>query len=192
MNIAIFVSGKGSNMEAIINASKAGVIDAKVVLVLSNNPDARAVVIAKQHEIDVCVINHKFYPTREEYDKVILKNLALYDIDLICLAGFMRILTPYFIDNCTSPIINIHPSLLPDFKGANAVEDAYNAGVKTTGCTVHYVTEEVDSGEVIAQKSLEIDYNVSVEALKLRIHEIEHQAYIEAIQKLTQKNISIN
>lgn len=184
MNIAIFVSGKGSNMEAIIKASEAGVISGTVVFVLSNNPSAPAIEIAKKHKIETCVVNHKFFSTREEYDKVLLKNLSLHNIDLICLAGFMRVLSPYFIDNCNIPIINIHPSLLPDFKGAHAIEDAYNSGAETTGCTVHYVTKEVDSGEIIVQKSLKIDYNLSIEALKIQIHEIEHQAYIEAISKL--------
>lgn len=184
MNIAIFVSGKGSNMEAIIKASKANIIKAKITLVLSNNPNSPAIEIAKHHKIDTCVINHKFYQNREEYDKVILKNLALYNIDLICLAGFMRILTPYFIQNCNSTIINVHPSLLPSFKGANAIEDAYNYGVKVTGCTIHHVVEEVDSGKIIIQKPIDIDYNVSVDALKMKMHQLEHEAYIEAIQQL--------
>ena len=186
-NIAIFVSGRGSNMEAIINASKEQKINAKVVLVISNNPDAFALQIAKNHKIETCVINHKFYEERSLYDSALLKTLDLYHIDLICLAGFMRVLSPYFFTYNKTPIINIHPSLLPSFKGANALEEAFNYGVKVTGCTVHHVVEEIDSGKIIIQKSLDISQMDNFLQLKERMHKLEHKAYIEAINQLIPK-----
>ena len=190
MDIAIFVSGRGSNMEAIINAAKNNEINARVALVISNNPDAFAVQTAKKMGIEVCVINNKFYPEREKFDDILLYTLGLYKIDLICLAGFMRLLTKKFLDNCNCPVINIHPSLLPNFKGAHAIEDAYNARVKTTGCTVHHVIEEMDSGNIIVQKPIDIDYTVGIESLKRKIHIYEHMAYIEAIN-IVLKEISL-
>ena len=187
MNIAILVSGAGSNMEAIIKACKSGKIKANIVLVISNNPSAGALNIAKKHNIETCVINHKSYSDRKLYDDVLLKNLNLYKIDILCLAGFMRILTADFLNNCDYPVINIHPSLLPAFKGVNAIKQAYDYGVKITGCTVHYVTKDVDGGKIIVQKPVTIDYGLSLAALTSQIHKAEHEAYIEALNYIIDK-----
>jgi phosphoribosylglycinamide formyltransferase-1 len=188
MNIAILVSGAGSNMQAIIDACNNGVLKANIAVVISNNPRAGAINIAKKHNIETCIINHKSYLDRQLYDKVLLKNLHLYKIDLLCLAGFMRVLTADFLENCNYPVINIHPSLLPAFKGINAIEQAYNYGVKITGCTVHYVTKEVDAGRVIIQKPVAILPNDDLAMVTKNIHQAEHQAYIEAIKYIINKN----
>ena len=188
MNIAILVSGAGSNMEAIINACNKGVLKANIAVIISNNPQAGAINIAKNHHIETCIINHKLYKDRQSYDKALLKNLNLYKIDLLCLAGFMRVLTAEFLENSVYPVINIHPSLLPSFKGINAIEQAYNYGVKVTGCTVHYVTKEVDSGKIIIQKPVAILPNDDLAMVTKKIHQVEHQAYIEAIKYIINKN----
>ena len=187
MNIAILVSGAGSNMEAIIKACESGRIKANIAVVISNNPSAGAINIAKKHNIETCIINHKSYPDRNSYDKVLSRNLNLYKIDLLCLAGFMRVLTADFLNNCDYPVINIHPSLLPAFKGMNAIKQLYDYGVKITGCTVHYVNKDVDGGEIIVQKPVTIDYALSLETLAMQIHKVEHEAYIEAINYIIDK-----
>jgi formyltetrahydrofolate-dependent phosphoribosylglycinamide formyltransferase len=182
--IAVLISGTGSNFKAIINASNNGKISADIALVISNNPNALGINHAKDNNIPYYIINHKDFSSRSEFESEIDMILNSQEIDLICLAGFMRILTAQFTRKYQGKIINIHPSLLPKFKGANAIKDAYNSKHKVTGCTVHYVIPEMDSGEIILQKSVEIEAKDSLEDLKQKIHKIEHIAYIEAINKV--------
>lgn len=182
--IAVLISGTGSNLKAIIDASLNNKINAEIALVISNNPDAFGINHAKDNNIPYAVINHKDFKDRHAFEIEIEKQLDQKDLDLICLAGFMRILTAEFTTKYHGKMINIHPSLLPEFKGANAIEDAFNAGATETGCTVHYVIPEIDSGDIIIQKAIAIDKNDNLALLKNKIHQIEHIAYIEAINKI--------
>jgi formyltetrahydrofolate-dependent phosphoribosylglycinamide formyltransferase len=182
--IAVLISGTGSNLKAIIDASLNNEINADIALVISNNPDAFGINHAKDNNIPYAIINHKDFKDRRAFEIEIEKQLDQKDLDLICLAGFMRILTAEFTTKYHGKMINIHPSLLPEFKGANAIEDAFNAGATETGCTVHYVIPEIDSGDIIIQKAIAIDKNDDLALLKNKIHQIEHIAYIEAINKI--------
>ena len=182
--IAVLISGTGSNLKAIIDASKNGKIPAEVCLVISNNPNALGIRHAEDNNILYYIINHKDYNSRREFELQIELALDSQEIDLICLAGFMRILTAEFARKYKTKMINIHPSLLPKFKGANAIKDAYNANHKITGCTVHYVIPEIDAGDIILQKSVPIEENDSLDDLKQKINKVEHIAYVEAIEKV--------
>ncbi|MGH7891938.1 MAG: phosphoribosylglycinamide formyltransferase, partial [Thermodesulfobacteriota bacterium] len=146
--LAVFVSGSGTNLQAIIDA---GIQSVEIVLVLSNNPGAYALERAKKHGIPAEVLDNKKYGSREEYDAEVLKLIEPYRVDLIALAGFMRILTPRFVRAYKNRIINIHPALLPSFPGMHAAKQALESGVKFTGCTVHFVDEGVDTGPIILQ-----------------------------------------
>jgi phosphoribosylglycinamide formyltransferase 1 len=185
--LAIFVSGNGSNMASIIESSKNKSLRAEVKVVISNDPEAEAINKAKELGIETIIINHKFYKDRKQFEKVILSNIGQYKLDLICLAGFMRLFSDYFISKCKLPIINIHPSLLPKYKGLEAFERAFKAKDKEAGCTMHHVIEEMDEGEIILQKKFEIDYKLSLAENKKTLHKLEHLAFIEAI-KIVLKN----
>ncbi len=176
--LAVFVSGSGTNLQAIIDACIPSV---EIVLVLSNNPEAYALERAKKHGIPVEVADHKWYPDREEYDKHLLKVLESYRVDLIALAGFMRILSPFFVKAYKNRIINIHPALLPSFPGIHSAKQALESGVKYTGCTVHFVDEGVDTGPIILQAAVPVYDDDDEASLLERIHEEEHRIYPEAI-----------
>ncbi|MBL6784914.1 MAG: phosphoribosylglycinamide formyltransferase [Rickettsiales bacterium] len=182
--IVVLISGTGSNLKAIIEASLNNEINAEVVLVISNNPNAYGINHAKENNIPYAIINHKNFNNRRDFEIEIEKQLDHKHFDLICLAGFMRILTADFTKKYHGKMINIHPSLLPKFKGANAIEEAFNAQESETGCTIHYVIPEIDSGDIIIQKKISIDRNDDLNSLKKKIHQIEHIAYIEAINKI--------
>ncbi|HLE26271.1 MAG TPA: phosphoribosylglycinamide formyltransferase [Thermodesulfobacteriota bacterium] len=177
--VGVFVSGSGSNLQALIDAKIPSV---EIVVVVSNNPDAYAIERAKKDKIPVEVIDHRNYSSREDFEKEIQKRLDQYKIDLIALAGFMRILTPLFIRNYKNRIMNLHPALLPSFPGTNAVKQALMYGVKFTGCTVHFVDEGVDTGPIILQTVVPINDTDTEESLLERIHKEEHRIYPEAIR----------
>jgi len=186
--LAIFISGRGTNMEAILASCKSGEIEANPVVVFCNNPNAAGIDIAKSYGIPVEVINHREFSSRSEYDQAVIECLNQYNYDLVCLAGYMRLVTKGFLSSLKSPIINIHPSLLPDFKGANAVEDAYNAGVTKAGCTVHHVVHEMDAGEIITQRQVAVASGETLEGLKAKILVEEHIAYRDAINFMIKNN----
>ncbi len=156
INIGVLASGRGTNLQAIIEAVKEGKIEGRISIVISDNPDAFALKRAKQNNIETEYINFKSFKNREDYDKEIMECLKEKDIDLVVLAGYMRILSPYFIRTYKNRIINIHPALLPSFPGLHAQRQAVEYGVKISGCTVHFVDEGVDSGPVILQKAVEV------------------------------------
>lgn len=191
IKIAILISGRGSNMRSIIDAKNSGYLPVEIVLVLSNNKDALGLEYAKANDIETFVVDHRDFKSklnpREEFDKEIDKILVEKNVELICLAGFMRLLSFWFVKKWENKIINIHPSFLPDFKGADAVGDAVKAKAKSTGCTVHFVDEEMDSGPIILQERVDILDNDTKETLAKRILEIEHKIYVEAIKKLCLK-----
>jgi len=177
--VGVFVSGSGSNLQALIDAKIPSV---EIVVVVSNNPDAYAIERAKKNKIPVEVIDHRNYSSREDFEREIQKRLDQYKVDLIALAGFMRILTPLFIRNYKNRIMNLHPALLPSFPGTNAVKQALMYGVKFTGCTVHFVDEGVDTGPIILQAVVPIYDTDTEESLLERIHKEEHRIYPEAVR----------
>ena len=186
--LAVFVSGSGTNLQAIIDAQIKSV---EIVVVVSNNPDAYAIERAKKHNISVEVIDHKQYSSREEFEKEIIRRLEPYRVDLIVLAGFMRILSPVFIRAYKNRIMNLHPALLPLFPGMHAAKQALDSGVKFTGCTVHFVDEGVDTGPIILQAVVPIQDDDTEETLLERIHKEEHRIYPEAIRLFAEGKLRI-
>jgi phosphoribosylglycinamide formyltransferase-1 len=182
--IAILISGRGSNMQALIAACQNPDFPAEVVLVLSNKKDALGLEIAKKNNILTRFVNHKDFSSREDFDRAVSAEIEKSEAKIICLAGFMRLLSPWFVKKYLGRAINIHPSLLPEFKGADAVGDAIKAGAKISGCSVHFVSEEMDSGEIILQKEVVVLPNDTKETLAARILEQEHKAYPEALKIL--------
>ena len=180
--IAILISGRGSNMRSIVEACKRGYIRAQVSLVLSNRAEASGLEFARSENIETVVLPHKAFPVREDYDRQVVDILHQKQIDLICLAGFMRLLSSVFVTAFPNQIMNIHPALLPSFPGLHAQRQAVEYGVKVTGCTVHFVDEGLDSGPIILQKTLEVKPEDSEETLSERLLPLEHATYIEAVK----------
>ena len=192
MNIAVFVSGSGTNLQAIIDAVKSGYIKAKIALVLSDNKEAYALERAKKAEIETLFLDPKVFNSKIDFDKEIIKNLKARHVELIALAGYMRVLTPHFIREYKDRIMNIHPALLPSFKGLNGVKDALDYGVKITGPTVHFVTEKVDAGPIIAQAVVEITDDDTEDSLREKVHKEEHKIYPKAIKDFTEGRLEVH
>jgi len=181
-NLGILLSGRGSNFVAIADSVAAKKIpDARIAIVISNRSDAPGIEIARQRGLPTQVISSKGKP-REEHDRAIVSALQEKKVDLICLAGYMRLLSPWFVQQFPLKIVNIHPSLLPAFPGLEAQEQAFAFGVKVTGCTVHFVDEELDHGAIIVQKTVAVLDSDDERTLSARILEQEHIAYTEAIR----------
>ncbi len=191
MNIAVFVSGSGTNLQAIIDFIASGKISAKIVLIVSDNKDAYALTRAKKHNIDTFVLNSKGFKSREDYDKEIIKELKKKDVDLIVLAGFMRLISPYFINMYKNKIMNVHPALLPSFKGTHGIKDAFEYNVRKTGVTVHLVDAELDHGPIILQETVDVEDNDTLETLEEKIHKVEHKIYPKAIQLFVEGKLKI-
>ena len=192
MNIAVFCSGNGSNLQAIIDSVKSGYIPAKIALVVSDEKGAFALKRAGEAGIQALILNPKEFEGREAFDKEVVKHLREAKIDLVVLAGYMRLLSDFFIKEYESRIMNIHPSLLPSFKGTHGIKDALEYGVKVTGPTVHFVDEKLDHGPIILQKALEIEDNDTEETLLARVHNEEHKIYPEAIRLFAEGRLKIN
>ena len=191
INIGVLASGRGTNLQAIIEAIEEGEIEGRINIVISDNSDAYALKRAKQYNIDTRYINFKSYKNREDYDKEIIKALEEKKIDLVVLAGYMRILSPFFINAYKNKIMNIHPALLPSFPGLHAQRQAVEYGAKVSGCTVHFVDEGVDSGPIVLQKSVEVKDDDTEELLEERILKEEHQIYPKAIQLFSEGRLMI-
>jgi phosphoribosylglycinamide formyltransferase-1 len=191
MNLAVLISGRGSNLEAILKAIDKGIIKANISIVISNKKDARGLEIARKFGIKTAFVNPKDFPNREEYDKFLVKLINDHKVDYVILAGYMRILTDYFIDSFENRIINIHPSLIPSFKGLKAQKQALEFGAKFSGCTVHFVSKELDSGPVIIQAVVPILPDDTEKTLSERILKYEHLIYPQAIKWLTDGRIEI-
>jgi phosphoribosylglycinamide formyltransferase 1 len=180
-NLGILLSGRGSNFEAIAKNVAAGKIpNARIAVVISNKPDAGGLEIARRMGLEAAVIPSKGKP-REEHDREVVAALQKHKVELICLAGYMRLLSPWFVQQFPRRILNIHPSLLPSFPGLEAQEPAFAYGVKVTGCTVHFVDEELDHGAIIVQKTVPVLDTDDERTLAERILEQEHVAYSEAV-----------
>ena len=184
MKIGILISGRGSNMVAIVDAVKSGEIpDVGVAVVISDKADAGGLDKAKERGVETVVIERRGR-TREEHDAEIISELKKRGVELVCLAGYMRLLSPSFVQAFPNKIINIHPSLLPAFPGLDVHERVLAAGEKRSGCTVHYVNEDLDAGEVILQHEVPVLVGDTVETLSARILVEEHTAYVDAIREL--------
>ena len=180
-NLGILLSGRGSNFEAIAaNVSTGRIPNAQIAIVISNKPDAGGLEIARRLGLTTLVIPSKG-KEREDHGHEVVAALKKHKVDLICLAGYMRLLSPWFVQQFPHRILNIHPSLLPAFPGLEAQEQAYAYGVKVTGCTVHFVDEELDHGAIIVQKAIPVLDSDDEQTLSARILEQEHIAYSEAI-----------
>ncbi len=184
--LAIFASGSGSNFEAIVSACESGVIAAEVVLMVCDKPQARVVERATEHGVRSFVFDAKSYGSKAEYEEQITALLDELQVDLVCLAGYMRIAGEVLLGAYGGRIINVHPSLLPSFKGARAMEQALEAGVKVFGVTIHYVDQTLDGGAIISQRAFEYEGD-SVEELAQMVHRVEHPLYIDTINKLLSK-----
>jgi phosphoribosylglycinamide formyltransferase-1 len=191
INIGVLVSGRGTNLQAIIEAIEEGKIEGKIKIVISDNLDAYALKRAEQYNIETQYINHKEFKNREDYDKKIVETLENKEVELVVLAGYMRILSSYFIKAYKNKIINIHPALLPSFHGLRAQKQAVEYGVKISGCTVHFVDEGMDSGPIILQSAVEVSEDDTEESLAERILKEEHQIYSQAIQLFSQGRLII-
>jgi phosphoribosylglycinamide formyltransferase-1 len=186
---AVLISGNGSNLQAILDAAKRSDYPAEIALVISNKPDAYGLTRAEKAGIPTATIRHSDYPNRESFDRAMDTALRAANIELVVMAGFMRILSDWFVNGWQHKLINIHPSLLPAYKGINTHQRVLDAGEKKHGCTVHWVIPELDAGEIISQSSLDIHPDDTAETLQERVHALEHQLYPEALKKVA---LSIN
>jgi phosphoribosylglycinamide formyltransferase-1 len=190
-SLAILLSGRGSNFVAIADSIAAGRIpNTQIAVVISNRADAPGIAIARERGLNAIVIPSKGKP-REDHDREVAATLKQHSVDLICLAGYMRLLSPWFVQQFPQRILNIHPSLLPAFPGLEAQEQAFAYGVKVTGCTVHFVDEELDHGAIVIQKTVPVFDNDDEHTLAARILEQEHIAYTEAINIVLGTNFEI-
>ena len=183
-SLGILLSGRGSNFVAIADSIEAGRIpDARIAVVISNKPEAPGIATARARGLNALVIPSKGRP-REEHDRDVVATLKQYGVELVCLAGYMRLVSPWFVQQFPQRILNIHPSLLPAFPGLEAQEQAFAYGVKVSGCTVHFVDEELDHGAIIVQKTVPVLDSDDEHTLAARILEQEHLAYTEAIKSV--------
>lgn len=187
LRLAVFISGRGSNMLSILEATKNPDFPAKIEVVLANKADAGGIQSAKKNGIPTEIVEHKNFEKREDFEDEVQERLEKYEIDMIILAGFMRILSEDFVTKWPDQILNIHPSLLPEYKGTNTHQRAIDDGKTESGCTVHFVTPELDSGPIILQKKVPILNGDTPESLADRVLQEEHIAYPEAIKIIATK-----
>ena len=189
--LAILLSGRGSNFEAIADSVARGALDASIAVVISNRPEARGLQIARERGLNAVAIASKGID-REAYDRRLIEELRKYPVDLICLAGYMRLLSAFFIREYPHRILNIHPSLLPAFPGLDAQHQALEYGVKLSGCTVHFVDEYLDAGPILLQAAVPIQDGDDEETLSARILKEEHRIYSEAIRIVLSGRYQLN
>ena len=191
MNFAVLASGRGTNLQAIINAVKNRKIKAYLKLVVSDKKDAYALTRTRKAGIKNIFIDPAPFENREDFDREILKSMKNEKIDFVVLAGFMRILGPGLVAKYRNKIINIHPAILPCFKGAQAIKDAFDYGAKVTGVTVHFVDEKTDHGPIILQQAVKISPSDTLESLEAKIHKIEHRLYPRAVKLFVEGRLSL-
>jgi phosphoribosylglycinamide formyltransferase-1 len=189
--LAVLISGRGSNMVALADAARAGrIANARVVVVVSDQANAAGLALAAERGIETIVINRRGR-TREEHEREIIAALEEHKVDLVCLAGYMRLLSPCFVEAFRGRVVNIHPSLLPAFPGLDAQRQAIEHGVKVSGCTVHFVDESLDGGAIIAQRTVAVGEDDTAETLAARILSAEHELYAEAVALVLEGNYRI-
>jgi phosphoribosylglycinamide formyltransferase-1 len=191
VSLGVLISGGGTNLQAIIDAIEARKLDAKIETVLSNKADAYGLVRAKKHNLPTAVLDHKAFPSREAYDQAAVDLLRARGVELVALAGFMRLLSPVFVKAYSNRIMNIHPALLPSFPGLNVQKKAVEHGVRFSGCTVHFVNEECDEGPIIIQAVVPVFPDDTEALLAARILKQEHQIYPRAIQLYSEGRLRI-
>lgn len=191
-NIVILISGRGSNMEAIVRAAKSEQWPARIAAVVSNRADAEGLKFAAEHGIPTAVIANKAYPSREAFDQALQAQIDSYAPDLVVLAGFMRILTPPFVEHYAGRMLNIHPSLLPSFPGLSTHQQALMAGVKVHGATVHFVTADLDHGPIVAQAAVPVRSNDTEQTLSERVLAEEHVIYPRAVRWFVEDRLTID
>ncbi len=189
--IVVLASGQGSNLEAILKAVERGEVAGRVVMVISDNPNAPALERARKRKINALFLDPKGYADRLDYDRAVIEEIKALQADLVVLAGFMRLLSPLFIKSFPMQIMNIHPSILPAFPGKDGVEQALNYGAKVTGCTVHFVDEGLDSGPVILQETVPVIQQDTLSTLHQRIHASEHRIYPTAIDLFCRDKLKV-
>ena len=182
--LGVLISGRGSNLQALIDAIGGGRLDATIAIVISNVAGAGGLDRARNAGIETAVLDHRGWPSRDDYDRALIEELRAHDVDIVCLAGFMRRIGARFIEAFPAAIVNIHPSLLPSFPGLHAQRQALAHGVKVSGVTVHLVTAELDAGPIIVQRAVPVLESDTEETLSARILVEEHHAYPEAVQRL--------
>jgi len=191
--VAVLISGRGSNMVALIEAAKAPDYPAEIVLVVSNVPDATGLARARQDGIATAVIDHRaFGKDREAFERALDEELQARGIDIVCLAGFMRLLTPWFVKRWSGRLLNIHPALLPQFKGLHTHRRALEARVERHGATVHFVVPEMDSGPIIVQDSVAVAKDDTEETLAARVLEVEHRIYPDALRLVAEGRVTLD
>lgn len=184
INIAVLASGNGSNFQALAEDKE---LEGQIKLLLVNKAEAYAIERAKALKIDYVIIENQNYKNREQYDDALIAVLEEFNIDLVLLAGFMRMLSPKIVDHFTNRIINIHPSILPKYPGVSAIKQAYDAKETETGVTIHYVDKGLDSGQIILQEKIKIDKSDTLESLTNAIHKLEHKLYLQAVKIVLEK-----
>jgi phosphoribosylglycinamide formyltransferase-1 len=190
--VAVLISGRGSNMASLIEAARDPAYPAEIALVLSNRPEAGGLARARAENIATAVVDHTpFGKDRKAFEQAVQTVLEQHRIDIVCLAGFMRLLTPWLVRQWEGRMINIHPALLPDFKGLNTHERALAAGVKEHGATVHFVVSEMDAGPIIAQAKLEVRGDDTAETLAARVLALEHRIYPQALRLVAEGRVRI-
>lgn len=183
-NIGVLISGRGSNLQAMIDAIRDGRLDARIALVISNTAAADGLARARAAGVETVVLNHKAYPSREAFDQAMVDALVAREVDLVCLAGFMRLLSPVFVQAFPGRILNIHPALLPAFPGLHAQRQALDHGVKVSGATVHFVDTDLDAGPIVMQAAVPVRDDDTEDLLAARILIEEHRIYPEAIGRV--------
>ena len=182
--LGVLISGRGSNLQALIDAIAEGRLEASIAVVISNRADAQGLARSRAAGIEAIVLSHRAFPTRDDYDQALARELQARDVGLVCLAGFMRLIGGRLIDAFPNRILNIHPSLLPSFPGLDAQKQAIEHGVKVSGVTVHLVTAELDGGPIVVQRAVPVMPGDTPDTLAARILEQEHRAYPEAVQMI--------
>ncbi len=192
LNIGVLISGSGSNLQSLIDHIQEGTLDARVSLVVSSRPDAYGIERAKKAGIPVLVLNREAYADVAAANKRIADALKEAGAEYVVMAGYMRMVTAEVLDSFPDRVVNLHPALLPSFKGAHAIQDAFDFGVKVTGVTVHFANADYDKGPIIAQRAVEVRENDTVEALEARIHAVEHELYPHVVQLLAEGRVSVD
>ncbi|MDR2714342.1 MAG: phosphoribosylglycinamide formyltransferase [Coriobacteriales bacterium] len=192
MKLGVLISGGGTNLQALIDAIAAGTLDAEIVLVVSSKPDAYGLVRASEAGIPTMALTPEVYQDREQADTIIAQELKSAGAEYVAMAGYMRMVGNGLLDAFPNRVINLHPALLPSFKGAHGVLDAYEAGVKITGVTVHFANGEYDEGPIIAQRAVVVEENDSLRGLEKKIHDVEHELYPEVLQLVATGRVSID
>jgi len=191
IRVGVLISGGGTNLQAIIDRSAAGELDAEVVCVISNRADAFGLQRARKHGIDALHLDYRSHSGRQEYDTALAEYLKSFNVDLVVLAGFMRIVTPVLLEAFPNRVMNIHPALLPSFPGLDAQKQALDYGAKISGCTVHFVDAGTDTGPIILQSAVPVLEDDTVETLSARIHIEEHRLYPAAIQLFAEGRLTV-